>query len=470
MFDMSTVSRNIARLRREQNLTQLELADRLGVSFQSVSNWERGNSMPDISRLPELADVFGVTVDALLGSRQAARMVERVENRGPLSDSEAAGIAPMVKPERLEEKVAASADEQRPMTMEGLVRLAPFLDEDVWLTVADNIPGGYSAGELRGLAPYAGAAIGALLLNAGEVSMSDVASIASYLEEEDFEKLADKMRGQYTVAELSEIASYAGDALGKLVLNAREPRMADVACLAPYLEEEDFDKLADKMRGQYTVAELSEIASYAGDALGKLLQNAREPRMADVACLAPYLEEEDFEKLADKMRGQYTVAELSEIASYAGDALGKLVLNAREPRMADVACLAPYLEEEDFDKLADKMRGQYTVAELSAIASYAGDAMGKLLQNAKEVRLSDVAQIADALEEEQFELLADRLQGRYTLAELAEIAPYAGDALNELLARYQGPIQLESLEKIAPYADSDTLGEMIQHNISRKRE
>ena len=48
-------------------MTQFELADRLGISYQAVSNWERGNSMPDIAKLPELAEIFGVTVDEILG-------------------------------------------------------------------------------------------------------------------------------------------------------------------------------------------------------------------------------------------------------------------------------------------------------------------------------------------------------------------------------------------------------------------
>ena len=39
----------------------------MGVSFQAVSNWERGASMPDIGKLPELARALGVSVDELLG-------------------------------------------------------------------------------------------------------------------------------------------------------------------------------------------------------------------------------------------------------------------------------------------------------------------------------------------------------------------------------------------------------------------
>ncbi len=58
---------NIKRLRREQNLTQETLAEFLGVTFQSISKWERGESYPDITLLPALASFFKVSTDELLG-------------------------------------------------------------------------------------------------------------------------------------------------------------------------------------------------------------------------------------------------------------------------------------------------------------------------------------------------------------------------------------------------------------------
>jgi transcriptional regulator with XRE-family HTH domain len=58
---------NIKRLRRERDLTQEDLARFLGVSFQAVSKWERGETTPDIATLPGIARYFGVTTDALLG-------------------------------------------------------------------------------------------------------------------------------------------------------------------------------------------------------------------------------------------------------------------------------------------------------------------------------------------------------------------------------------------------------------------
>ncbi len=62
---------NIKRLRREKDLTQETLAEFLGVTFQSVSNWERGESYPDITILPEIAAFLKVSVDELLGVNKA---------------------------------------------------------------------------------------------------------------------------------------------------------------------------------------------------------------------------------------------------------------------------------------------------------------------------------------------------------------------------------------------------------------
>lgn len=60
------IAKNIAELRKEAQMTQFELAERLNYSDKAVSKWERGESVPDISVLKEIADMFSVTVDFLL--------------------------------------------------------------------------------------------------------------------------------------------------------------------------------------------------------------------------------------------------------------------------------------------------------------------------------------------------------------------------------------------------------------------
>lgn len=60
------IAANITALRRESGMTQAELAAQLNYSDKAVSKWERGESVPDIGVLAELAELFGVTVDYLI--------------------------------------------------------------------------------------------------------------------------------------------------------------------------------------------------------------------------------------------------------------------------------------------------------------------------------------------------------------------------------------------------------------------
>ena len=78
MFDVGLVGKKLAQLRKEKNITQMEIADILGVSYQAVSNWERGNSMPDISKLPELVEVLGCTIDELLSDKEEAKLITHI--------------------------------------------------------------------------------------------------------------------------------------------------------------------------------------------------------------------------------------------------------------------------------------------------------------------------------------------------------------------------------------------------------
>ena len=83
MMDM-TIGKRIALLRKEKGLTQEELASHMGVSPQAVSKWENDQTCPDISALPKLARLLGVTVHELLEGKEetpAVRVLPPAERK-----------------------------------------------------------------------------------------------------------------------------------------------------------------------------------------------------------------------------------------------------------------------------------------------------------------------------------------------------------------------------------------------------
>lgn len=87
-MDERHMGKLILSLRKEKGLTQKELADRLQISDNAVSKWERGLSCPDISLLPRLAEILGVGVEELLtgGQKTDMRHVLKDLNRADVKE------------------------------------------------------------------------------------------------------------------------------------------------------------------------------------------------------------------------------------------------------------------------------------------------------------------------------------------------------------------------------------------------
>ena len=71
-MDQVKIGKFVAECRKKQNLTQLQLAERLNITDRAVSKWENGKSMPDSSIMLELCDVLNITVTDLLNGEFAA--------------------------------------------------------------------------------------------------------------------------------------------------------------------------------------------------------------------------------------------------------------------------------------------------------------------------------------------------------------------------------------------------------------
>ena len=142
MFDTNKVAKNIKEARTRMNMTQMNLADEMGVSYQAVSNWERGNSMPDISKLPDLCKILNISFEELVGERTAqtdiAEKLMQDEN-ADVTLEEVAQIGQLVKPDKIERKVNETIGKGRKISFSALLGLAPFMDSDILDKMAEEV-------------------------------------------------------------------------------------------------------------------------------------------------------------------------------------------------------------------------------------------------------------------------------------------------------------------------------------------
>ena len=79
-MDQKKIGRFLKELRKEKNITQEQLAEKIKVSSRTVSRWETGSNMPDISLLAELAELYDVSIPEIIdGERKSENMNEEIK-------------------------------------------------------------------------------------------------------------------------------------------------------------------------------------------------------------------------------------------------------------------------------------------------------------------------------------------------------------------------------------------------------
>lgn len=214
MFDVQKIGSRISALRKDSDMTQMELADRMGISFQAVSNWERGNSMPDIAKLGELAQILGVSIDALIGDASTATVVEKVlepEANAPLNTEEFIAVAPLMKP-KLAEK---SADRMNfaGATWKDIHRMAPFLRQETLDEMALKVRSSADYKQLAGLMPFLSKdVVDELFLSASSADgdLSKVVVFAPFVSKEALEFVVEEQISQtdFTAKKILSLAPF----------------------------------------------------------------------------------------------------------------------------------------------------------------------------------------------------------------------------------------------------------------------
>ena len=284
-FDMNRIGRTIARLRRERNMTQMQLADALDVSFQAVSNWERGRSMPDISKLPELAELFSVTIDELLNGRSVIiekaaygkldEHLEELEKAGEsISVEEVADAAPILQPKQLE-------------------KITDRLMEPVENNDADNMP------DMTELLPYVSQEKADMLFRRqmGK-DMNRLHEFAPYASEELIDEAVGIMEEQdMPIEKLLPFASQ--EKVDMLFLRQMEKDMCRLHKYAPFASDELIDEMVMKLEEQGKP--VKSLLPFVSDGIIMEILRIRRANGRTVTSLIPFMPHDEIIRVALEM-------------------------------------------------------------------------------------------------------------------------------------------------------------------------
>lgn len=148
MFSMEEIGGKILSLRKSRNMTQVNLADKLGITYQAVSSWERGNSMPDIEKLPEISKLFEISIDELIGESKVVTIMldtskQEPENFEELTEEDITEVLPILKPDQITEVVNGV----NKSALKDVHKLLPFMElEDIKEFAAIEVSAGKSIG------------------------------------------------------------------------------------------------------------------------------------------------------------------------------------------------------------------------------------------------------------------------------------------------------------------------------------
>ena len=79
-MNQEIIGKSIKEIRKKYNLTQAEFAEKYGVTYQAVSNWEHGKNLPDISLIKQISKDFNVSIEELLGGKRNTKNLLNKKN------------------------------------------------------------------------------------------------------------------------------------------------------------------------------------------------------------------------------------------------------------------------------------------------------------------------------------------------------------------------------------------------------
>lgn len=135
MFDTKKFGAYVARKRKDADMTQSELAEKLNLTRQAISKYEAGDSFPDVSILIQIAEIFNITLDELIGSgnptageTKILKNITAGEETNSVNIHDVVNLAPLVKPSILKEFADMLTIEEIDITH--IINLVQYLNDD----------------------------------------------------------------------------------------------------------------------------------------------------------------------------------------------------------------------------------------------------------------------------------------------------------------------------------------------------
>ena len=318
MINAQRTGAYISQLRKAKDWTQLELAEKLHVTHQAVSQWEKGASFPDVALLPQLARLLGVSVDALLNGEPSASarritrgaMVEEFAHGNPgevarMVQTDPDGLdlmletAPLVRPSQVEAVVANLGGYD--FTLEQAVGLAPFVSQEVLQALLERV-------------------------SAADLDLEVLTKLAPFIGSEQLDRLARQVAtGPLAPEPVISLAPFLSGAMLKdMVFRSLEAGHAlkpeQVESLAPFLDQESLETLIEReQREAVPLDHVVSLAPFVGEALlDRLLDRLEAPgeigsRLQD---LAPFISQARLTRAVAERQGRLSAQEVLELAPF----------------------------------------------------------------------------------------------------------------------------------------------------------
>lgn len=355
MFDVAKIAKKIKETRIAKNMTQGDLADLMGVSYQAVSNWERGNSMPDISKLEDLCNFLGITVGELLSieNKSTAAVEKVIENKEDLSFEEIAEVAPIMPPKILKEKTENAKKKIQNFNFSSLSQIAEFLDGD-----------------------YLSEIIHEALSVADEAlkNLDGLFDIAEYLPDETIREVIENAdeKGLDSVAEcIEDIDDENVDLFVQKCLEA--DRFDLILRTAEFIPDETLEKIAEYCSANKKLPELFGIAEFLPDEANiKIVENAKEEDLPALFGFIDYFDDDAIVLFAEKCL-EFDNSEIIIESAYSlpDKAFDKIVDDwLSKARFDNLSRIYAYLEQDQLKKIAKALIENGDTENLSDVSKY----------------------------------------------------------------------------------------------------